>query len=716
MLTHGLHAAVRRRAASTLLAAAVVWMGIAAPLPAEPLRAGAARIDVTPVALPVLVNGGMTSRSLDRVRSPLHARAVVLESGGRRVAIVIVDSCMLSRPFLDDVKRLAADRVGIAPADILVAATHAHSAPAAMGCLGTDADPAYVPFLRERIVEAIHQASAALEPAEIGFARADAAGFTALRQWIRRPDRVVDDPFGNPTVRANMHAAANPDDVTSEAGPEDPELGMVSVRAPDGRPIALLATFSMHYFGDADISADYFGLFCDALERHLAPPGSPGHGQAVALLAHGCSGDIWRVDYRVPKEARPEPTIDDYAARLAALAADACDGIAHAGDVPLAMEERRLALEYRRPDRQRLEWAERIVAGMEGRLPATQEEVYAREQVILAGLPTAEVVVQALRVGDVAIATTPCETYAVTGLKIKAASPLERTLVIELANGGDGYIPPPEQHPLGGYNTWPARSAGLEVDAEPRICEAAIGLLERVCAAPRRSLLPAVGPSGQAILDAGPAAFWPLGDARGPQAVDASPHRRDAVYEPGVTFWLDGPAGIARPGTVNRCPCFAGGRVRARFPGLGSRYTVAGWFWNGLPDGAREVAGWIFSRSPDHGLAPDGDHVGLGGSGAAAGRLLYRHGDGAAVAGATDVERWAWHHVVLVRDGDMARVYLDGRPEIEVAVPPSSGPGPDELFVGGRSDRVDSWEGRIDEAVVFDRPLGPEEISRLFAP
>ena len=46
--------------------------------------------------------------------------------------------------------------------------------------------------------------------------------------------------------------------------------------------------------------------------------GSPGHGRAVVLLAHGCSGDIWRVDYRVPKEARPEPTIDDYAARLAA--------------------------------------------------------------------------------------------------------------------------------------------------------------------------------------------------------------------------------------------------------------------------------------------------------------------------------------------------------------------------------------------------------------
>ncbi len=58
-------------------------------------------------------------------------------------------------------------------------------------------------------------------------------------------------------------------------------------------------------------------------------------------------------------------------------------------------------------------------------------------------------------------------------------------MVIELANGGDGYIPPPEQHLLGGYNTWAARSAGLEVEAEPKIAEAAIQLLESVTEKPR---------------------------------------------------------------------------------------------------------------------------------------------------------------------------------------------------------------------------------------
>ncbi len=59
---------------------------------------------------------------------------------------------------------------------------------------------------------------------------------------------------------------------------------------------------------------------------------------------------------------------------------------------------------------------------------------------------------------------------------------------IELANGSEGYIPPPEQHALGGYTTWPARTAGLEVQAEPKIVAAVLGLLEQVAGKPRRAL------------------------------------------------------------------------------------------------------------------------------------------------------------------------------------------------------------------------------------
>jgi hypothetical protein len=708
----------RRHAWLAVTAVGTVTWGAAMLPAAEPpsapvaeeagLRAGAARVEITPRTLPVLVNGGMLTRSIDRVKSPLHARAIALASGTARLALVIVDSCMLPRELCDEVKAAAATRCGIPAARIVIAATHTHSAPAAMGCLGTEADPAYVSFLRERLVEAVAQASATLVPARIGFGRIDAAGFTALRQWIRRPDRLGEDPFGNRTVRANMHAATNPDDVTGEAGPEDPELAVISLQHRDGRPLAALATFSMHYFGDQEISADYFGLFCTALEQRL--------GGGVAALAHGCSGDIWRVDYAVPKADRPDPTIDDYSNRLADLAARAVAGIPHRSDVGIAMAERRLALAYRLPDRQRLEWAERIVTAMGDRPPRDTTEVYAREQILLDRLRSTEVVVQALRVGPIAIATTPCETYALTGLRLEAASPLPDTMVIELANGGDGYIPPPEQHPLGGYNTWAARSAGLETAAEPKIAAAALELLEQVCGQPRRpDGLPA-GPLLEATLGLGPWACWRLDEFTGPHAADASGHGRDAVYEAGITHALAGPLGPAfcGPQATPRAACTAGGRIRARLGGIGHEWSVSAWIWNGMPDGARPLAGWAISRGPDHGLGPDGDHLGLSGDGVHAGRLVFLHGAGPepTAVGSGTIPRWTWAHVVLVRSGDRVRVWLDGRLDIDVACPTGRAAHP-PLFIGGRSDNDSNWEGRIDEVTVFDRALDEAAVARL---
>ena len=308
-------------------------------------------------------------------------------------------------PESEKAKALAAQRTGI-PADrILISATHTHTAPSAMACLGTEADANYVPFLRNQLVEAVAAAQANLQPARIGFARADAAAFTALRRWIRRPDRLGEDPFGNPTVRANMHAARVWDDVTGEAGPKDPELTLIALQTRDGRPLGVLGNFSMHYFSDTPLSADYFGLFAEGLKQRLDPA-----GKFVGAMSHGCSGDIYRVDYRIPEKDRPKPTIEEYANGLIEIAVQAYGTIQYRTDPVLAMAEQRLTLKYRVPDKQRLEWAQRVVAAMGERLPKTTPEVYAREQILLHERQQTEVVVQALRLGDIAIATSPCET------------------------------------------------------------------------------------------------------------------------------------------------------------------------------------------------------------------------------------------------------------------------------------------------------------------
>lgn len=704
----------------TLVAFIITLSSPLTALPAADFKAGAAIVDITPPKLPVLVNGGMFSRSVAKIKTRIHARAIAMTDGKTQLAIVVADSCMMSRPLLDEAKALAEKRSGIPANRMLISATHAHSVPSSMGCLGTDPDPAYVPFLRDRLVEAVVAAKSAMEPARVGFGKGNAADFTALRQWIRRPDRVDEDPFGNKTVRANMHAGRNWDDVTGEAGPEDPELSLIAFQAKDGRPIAVLANFSMHYFGDQDISADYFGLFCEGLRQRIAPGSAAGKGPFVGVMSHGCSGDIWRRDYTKPESQwNANLTIEEYANGLVDIAMAAYREVRHRDDVELAMDERRMTLAYRVPDKQRLEWAQRIVAAMGDRGAKTTTEVYAREQIILHERQKTEIVIQALRIGDIAIATTPCETYAVTGLKVKAASPLKQTMVIELANGGDGYIPPSEQHLFGGYNTWAARSAGLEITAEPKIAEAVIGMLEKVSGKPRRKWKLDNGSAARAILEAKPVAYWRLNEFTGPHAADCTGHGRDAVYEREITYYLEGPrsGSFCAPGEVNRAPHFVGGRLRARLDGLTDHYSASLWLWNGMPTDGREVSGWLFSRGHDHGLCAYGDHLGVGGKSGHTGKLVFFHGDNPAAvyAGKTVIPRWQWQHVALVRDGQTVRVYLNGRVEIETKAPAGFPAGLQPCFFGGRSDNDSNWEGRLDEIAVFDRALASSEIERLAA-
>ena len=693
------------------------WLALSGLVVAE-LRVGTALVDVSPQQFPVLVNGGMLSRQATEVVRPVNARALVIDDGREKIAIVVVDSCMLPRPLLDDTKQIASKRSGIPADHILISATHTHTAPASMGCLGTDLDANYVPLVRDRMAQAIVDANGKLQPARVGWGVINAADFTATRRWIYRTDRVQNDPFGNPTVRANMHAANNRDAVTGPSGAEDPDLTLMSFQTPSGQPIAVLANFSMHYFSvPKAIHPDYFGLFCDELARQLdEKAGQP--GGCLAIMSHGCSGDIYRRDYQLPPEQRNDKiTVDDYTQGLVNLALECLAGISHREVNDLSMREMRMELKYRTPNVQLLEWAQRVVAGMEGNAPKNTTEVYAREQVLLHELQLTEIVVQAIRIGDMAIATTPNETYALTGYKLKLQSPLEKTMVIELANGGDGYIPPPEQHLLGGYNTWPARSAGLEVEAEPKITAALLSLLEQVSRQPRRTYRQPTGPASQAVLDLKPTAYYRLDEFAGQRALDHSGHQHDGIYEPGVAYFLEGPESPDFSGDdTNRAVHFTGGRLNTRLANLGTRYTISLWLWNGVPVEGRETCGWLCSRGRDYDGPVSSEQFGIQGTAGKPGVLVYQPaGGGPALEGTTVLERWSWNHVVLVREGGLCEIYLNGhaKPELSTRVATETGSATDQFYFAGRPDRQNGFEGRLDEIAIFDRVLTPDERRNL---
>jgi hypothetical protein len=156
--------------------------------------------------------------------------------------------------------------------------------------------------------------------------------------------------------------------------------------------------------------------------------------------------------------------------------------IEHKAWVPITMDESELRVAVRRPTPERLEWARQVwAATRDQERPANRREVYARETIEVAKFPdTVPLRLQAIRIGSLGIAATPCEMFANTGLQIKARSPLPQTFTITLANGYNGYLPTPKQHALGGYETWLARSSYLEVQASEKIRDELLRLLGRV--------------------------------------------------------------------------------------------------------------------------------------------------------------------------------------------------------------------------------------------
>jgi hypothetical protein len=220
------------------------------------------------------------TRTADQVTDPIQARCLVLDDGETRLALVVVDSCMMPRELLDRAKQMASRKTGIPRDRMLISVTHTHSAPSVMGVLGSPPDDAYPALLQVRIAEVIEQAASRLAPARIGWATVDDYEHTYCRRWIYRPDKMLVDPFGLRTVRANMHPGYQNPNAIGPSGPVDPGLTVVSIQCPEGQPMALLGNYSMHYFGSKPVSSDYFGLFADKIAQRIGAT-----GQFVAMMS-----------------------------------------------------------------------------------------------------------------------------------------------------------------------------------------------------------------------------------------------------------------------------------------------------------------------------------------------------------------------------------------------------------------------------------------------
>lgn len=454
-----------------------------APAPENPVfRAGAAASNITP-PLGVSLGGSMRDRAATHVRDELHARCVVLDDGTARIALVQVDNCLIPRHVFDAAKKLIEEETGIPADHVLMAATHSHSTPTATGIFQSNPNTDYLPFLERRIADGVRRAVNNLEPARIAWGSGELPGEVFNRRWYLKPGVVLEDPFGGQDDRVKMNPPRASEDLVEPAGPTDPEISIIALESTDGRPIALLANYSLHYVGGVagdHISADYYGIFADRIQQllgadRLNPP-------FVGIMSNGTSGDINNINFREPGTSQ-QP--GEQMTRVAHAAAD----VVHAAYsrlqwhdwVALGAAAKDLELGVRLPSAEDVARAREIVAAAQGPEMESLAEIYARETILLSEYPAKVTApVQALRIGGLSIAAIPCEVFAEMGLQIKAESPFDDAFNIELANGYYGYLPTPRQHELGGYETWRARSSYLEPNASEIITAAIMDLFKQL--------------------------------------------------------------------------------------------------------------------------------------------------------------------------------------------------------------------------------------------
>lgn len=444
----------------TILSLAVVASICCAPAAVHAqLKAGAATSNITPPLGGDIV-GGFLPIPADQIHDELHARCLVLDDGTTKLAIVVLDLLGIHRSVSDSARDEIERRLSIPKANVLISATHTHSAVSVLGSsryrVEQELDD-YQRFVVSRIVDGVQRAVRSMQPAELGFGSAEAAEHVFNRRWHMSEKYAATSPYGD-IDQVKMNPPGGSEDLVKPAGPTDPVVSFLSVRGTDGTPISLYASYSLHYVGGVGpghVSADYFGMFSDELNRLVTPQSID--PPFVAMMANGTSGDINNINFVKPRPRKSAYEQMRYVAHdVAAKVFTAMKDVEYQSDIKLSAKYREPVVRWRHPSPATMAWANAKLQEPEtDSRRADLPRIYAKRALSLVDHPQeAPVPVQLLRIGDGVIGTMPFEIFCEIGLQFKKHFDGQPAILASLSHGYFGYLPSPAQHLLGGYETW----------------------------------------------------------------------------------------------------------------------------------------------------------------------------------------------------------------------------------------------------------------------
>jgi len=403
------------RPAATLFLCGLIF--IASRASAGPLRAGAARADITPAAdaaLPMAGYGGRT-QGFKGIHDRIYVRAIVLDDGTMQAAIVAWESLFVPDAVWASTSKRIAEETGIRPESVLLSAVHDHGAPTLGPADPSPAQGAYRIAVENAAVEAVRRAKSQLQPARVGIGTS--------RAYVNVNRREFSEGRG-------WWLGYNDD------GPSDKTLTVIRFDDLTGRPIAFWINYPVHAVvmgpENYQITGDIAGATSRFVEQHYLGndrprsdmgmllrlrPEEKGTGEgAIALWTSGAAGDQNPVS---TTNGEDFTLVDGLGKILGEAAVRAAATIKTVPDASLRGAHRVVTCPGRRVE--------------PGPTPRAEYKFNDADSVSIR--------LSLLMINDIALAGVSGEVFTLIAQRLQKASPARHTVMVTHTNGSSGYIP-----------------------------------------------------------------------------------------------------------------------------------------------------------------------------------------------------------------------------------------------------------------------------------
>jgi neutral ceramidase len=424
---------------------------------ADDLKIGAASVKVTPpIGTPMA--GYYYARGVEKIHDDLYAKALVIEKDGIKIAIVECDFVSISAYIVDKIRKLVDKATGINAAYVMIGATHSYTGPiipAEPASTNIGIDPkskgaqvlaGYIEKLPALIAESIIQANAALKPANISFGLGHEGSISFNRRYFMTDGTVGWNP--------GLH---NPK-VVKPAGPIDPAVSVLYAETLDGRPISTFVNFALHLdeVGGSDVSADLPFTLSSKLGKIKG-------SDMVTIFSQGCSGNINHIDVNGDAPQSGNFRAEKNGTILAGEVIKTYPRLSDLNIKSIIVKSEIVPLPLAEISKDELAWARETSAKFGKRDAAPFLDFVKAFKILLVeerkGKPI-QSEIQVFALGDsCAIVSFPNEIFTELGQYLKSRSPYAHTIITELTNGSNGYIPDRKAYDEGNYEPTSTRAA-----------------------------------------------------------------------------------------------------------------------------------------------------------------------------------------------------------------------------------------------------------------